>query len=136
MQIIIAEDDHDDRVLIEDALLENGIDAKVTTFVKDGEELMELLNATKKLPSIILLDLNMPKKDGRQTLVEIRDDARLKHIPIIIYTTSQAEEDIKLSYKHGSNTYFTKPSKFSELVELIASIKSYWFDNAKLGKEK
>lgn len=128
--IIIAEDDADDRLLIEDALNENSISSSSLVFVKDGEELMNCLYGAQESPSIIFLDLNMPKKDGRQALKEIKQNAKLKHIPIIVFSTSKSEDDIKTSYQNGVNTYFTKPSKYSDLVDIIATVKIYWWEKA------
>lgn len=128
--IIIAEDDADDRLLIEDALNENSISSSSLIFVKDGEELMHRLQGAPESPSIIFLDLNMPKKDGRQALKEIKQNAKLRHIPIIVFSTSKSEDDIKTSYKNGVNTYFTKPSKYSDLVDIVAIVKAYWWEKA------
>ncbi|TRX60534.1 response regulator [Fulvivirga sp. M361] len=132
IQIMIAEDDLDDRLLIEDAFKENGISLLTTSFAGDGDELLTLLKDRVELPDIIMLDLNMPKKDGREALKEIRANNLLKHIPIIIFTTSNAEEDIRLAYQEGGNTYITKPSLFSELVDTVGIIKRYWFEKAAL----
>lgn len=134
--IIIAEDDADDRLLIEDALNENSISSDSLLFVSDGEELVDRLNKHATKPSLVFLDLNMPRKDGRQALREIKDNEKLKHIPIIILSTSNSEEDIETSYKNGVNTYFAKPSKYSELVEIIATVKAYWWEKAALAREQ
>lgn len=128
--IIIAEDDSDDRLLIEDALNENNIPSEKLIFVSNGEELMDKLKANTGLPAMVFLDLNMPKKDGRQALKEIKQDESLKHIPIIIFSTSSSEDDIRTSYKNGVNTYFTKPSKYSDMLEIIAAVKAYWWEKA------
>lgn len=134
--IIIAEDDADDRLLIEDALNENDISSDSLLFVGDGEELVDRLNKNATKPSLVFLDLNMPRKDGRQALREIKDNEKLKHIPVIILSTSNSEEDIETSYRNGVNTYFAKPSKYSELVEIIATVKSYWCEKAALAREQ
>src|SRR5690606_8613955 len=128
LNIIIADDDPDDRMLILEALKENSWFGNIC-FAEDGEYLMQELYARKKnrdLPCLILLDLNMPRKDGRQALEEIKNDQDLKHIPVIILSTSDSQEEILKSYKSGINTFFTKPSRYSELSETIACIKSYW----------
>lgn len=132
--IIIAEDDADDRLLIEDALNENNIPSDNLHFVSDGEELLKCLKAGVKKPSMIFLDLNMPRKDGRQALQEIKQDESLKHIPVIVFSTSNSDDDIRTSYKNGVNTYFTKPSKYTELLEIIATVKSYWWEKAAVAK--
>ncbi|ELR69279.1 response regulator receiver protein [Fulvivirga imtechensis AK7] len=130
--IIIAEDDADDRLLIEDALNENSIASSNLIFVRDGEELLQILQDNPQNPSIVILDLNMPKKDGRQALKEIKQNNDLKHIPVIVFSTSSSADDIRSSYKNGVNTYFTKPSKYTELVAIIATVKDYWWDKAAL----
>lgn len=130
--ILIAEDDADDRLLVEDALNENSISSEDLVFVDDGEELLKTLKHNKNSPAMVFLDLNMPKKDGRQALKEIKEDPILKHIPVIVFSTSSSVDDIKTSYKNGVNTYFTKPSKYSELVDIIKSVKEYWLEKAKL----
>lgn len=132
LNIIITEDDPDDRLLILEALKENDWTGDIT-FAEDGEYLMQELHKRKKnknFPVLILLDLNMPRKDGRQALEEIKNDKELKHIPVLILTTSNSKDDILCSYQSGSNTYFTKPSKFSELSEIIRNIKDYWSEKA------
>ncbi len=132
IHLIIAEDDLDDRLLIEDALNDNGINLTTTTFVEDGDMLLEKLKNSKNLPDLIMLDLNMPKKDGREALREIRADQALKHIPIIVFTTSNSEEDIKMAYFEGGNTFITKPPLYSDLVDTLGIIKQYWFEKAAL----
>lgn len=132
LKILIAEDDNDDKLLIQDALDDIGIKFEDTFYVSDGEELLNKLKIENNLPLLILLDLNMPIKDGRQALKEIKNSDLLKHIPVIIFTTSSSEEDIKISYKFGTNTYFTKPSLYSEMVEIMELIKKYWLEKARL----
>lgn len=127
--IIIADDDIDDKLLIQDALSENGISKEAIILTSDGDELLEVLREYNK-PCIVFLDLNMPRKDGRQTLKEIKSDPFLRHIPVIIFTTSTSTDDVISSYKAGSNTYFTKPSTYSELVNVFHVIKSYWLERA------
>ncbi len=139
ISILVAEDDPDDRCLIKDAFDE----AEITNplfFVEDGEELMDFLyNKNKFLdkkrfprPGLILLDLNMPKKDGRQALSEIKSDKELKKIPVTILSTSDNEEDIINSYILGVNSFITKPQSFNLLVEVMRSIKNYWLNTAEL----
>lgn len=130
--IIIAEDDADDRLLIEDALNENNISSDDLMFVDDSEALIETLGGNTNSPCMVFLDLNMPKKDGRQALKEIKENERLKHIPVIVFSTSNSLDDIKTSYQNGVNTYFTKPSKYSDLVEILKTVKSYWWEKARL----
>ncbi|MEQ8244483.1 response regulator [Fulvivirga sp.] len=130
IQLIIAEDDLDDRLLMEDALNDNCIDLNNVRFSEDGDDLLNTLQNVKPLPDLIILDFNMPKKDGRMALKEIKANPKLKHIPIIIFTTSKSEEDIKLAYLEGGSTFITKPSLYSDLVETISIIKKYWFEMA------
>jgi CheY-like chemotaxis protein len=133
--ILIAEDDEEDRMLVEEAM-EESLLVNPLYFVQNGEEVMDFLYNIGKyadknkypLPGLILLDLNMPKKDGRQVLGEIRQDPNLKKIPIIILTTSKAEEDILRSYDLGVNSYITKPVTFDGLVEIVKNLGKYWFE--------
>ena len=133
--ILMAEDDEDDRLLAQDAFNESCL-TNPLFFVKDGEELLDYLyhrgryTATEKfpMPGLILLDLNMPRKDGREALQEIKNDPNLKQIPIVILTTSQEEEDIIRSYSLGVSSFITKPVTFEQLVEVIQCIGHYWFE--------
>jgi CheY-like chemotaxis protein len=131
-QLLVAEDDADDRLLIEEALIDCGIGGRDISFFENGEELLDALLAAPEQPAIVLLDLNMPKKDGREALREIKDNEQLKHIPVIIFTTSNDLADIKLSYRLGCNTFFTKPAKYDDLKNVVGIIKSYWLERAKL----
>ena len=139
--ILIAEDDPDDRLLTKEALVENSL-ANNLQFVEDGEQLMDYLcfkggynikNAPK--PELILLDLNMPKKDGREALKEIKSDPELKRIPVVVLTTSKAEEDVLRTYDLGVNSFITKPVTFEELVRVMGQIRKYWFEVVSLPKE-
>jgi len=133
--ILVADDDPDDRMLMRDALEENRL-ANPLQFVKDGEELMDYLHRRGQyidpnrspLPGLILLDLNMPRKDGREALKEIDADPDLRRIPVVVLTTSAAEEDIERSYELGANSYITKPVTFSALVEMTRALGRYWID--------
>ena len=133
--ILLADDDPDDRKLTQEALVENR-PANGFYTVQDGEELMEYLHRRgnhaslrgKPLPGLILLDLNMPRKDGREALGEIKADPDLRRIPIVVLTTSKAEEDILRSYDLSVNSYATKPPTFKSLVELIGGLGRYWFE--------
>ena len=139
----MADDDPEDCLLIKEAfkegLLFNGL-----RFVEDGEELMDYLRHQGKYkdpslaprPGIILLDLNMPKKDGREALKEIKSDPDLRSIPVVILTTSKDEEDILRSYDLGANSYITKPVTFPGLVEAIKSLGKYWLEIVELPLEK
>jgi CheY-like chemotaxis protein len=137
--ILMADDDADDRLLTQDAMT----DARVINdlhFVTNGEELMDYLYrrgryadmATSPRPGLILLDLNMPKKDGREALQEIKADPNLRRIPVVILTTSKAEEDIYRSYDLGANSFITKPVTFESLVELMRVMGRYWIEFVEL----
>ena len=139
VEILMADDDADDRLLAEKALheyrLKNGI-----RFVEDGVELMDYLYhrgkyaapASSPRPGLILLDLNMPRKDGREALAEIKADPDLHRIPVVVMTTSQAEEDIVRAYDLGVNSYITKPVSFQGLAEVMKALSIYWFEIVKL----
>jgi CheY-like chemotaxis protein len=137
--ILLADDDPDDRKLTQDAFAENRL-ANILHCVEDGEELMDYLHRRGKydnlrgesLPGLILLDLNMPRKDGREALKEIKADPELRRIPIVVLTTSKAEEDIIRTYDLGVNSYVTKPVTFKSLVELIKVLGRYWFEVVEL----
>jgi CheY-like chemotaxis protein len=139
INILIADDDNDDRMLIKEALIESRL-TNGLHFVEDGEQLMDyLLNkgafADKEkypLPGLILLDLNMPRKDGREALKEIKENARLRSIPVIILTTSKAEEDILKTYNLGVNSFITKPVSFAALVEIMKTLNKYWLEIVEL----
>lgn len=139
VDILMADDDPDDRLMAEkalrDARLDNGL-----FFVEDGEELMDYLQHRGKfadveqfpLPGLILLDLNMPRKDGREALAEIKSDPVLHRIPVVILTTSSAEQDILRSYDLGVNSYITKPVTFQGLADALKILNTYWFQLVKL----
>lgn len=137
--ILMADDDDDDCVLVREALAESRL-ANQLRVVKDGEELMDYLyhrgkyleKMTSPLPGLILLDLNMPKKDGREALREIKADPNLRKIPVIILTTSKAEEDVYRTYDLGANSFIIKPVTFSALVEVMKSIGKYWLEIVEL----
>ena len=137
--ILLADDDPDDRQLTRDAFAENRL-ANMLNTVEDGEELMEYLQRRGRytnlkdapLPGLILLDLNMPRKDGREALKEIKADVNLRRIPIVVLTTSKAEEDILRTYDLGVNSYITKPVTFKSMVELIKLLGRYWFEVVEL----
>ncbi len=140
--ILIADDDQDDRQMIKEALEESRL-INDLHFVTDGEELMNYLErrgpyadtAKFPLPGLILLDLNMPKKDGREALREIKSNSALKQIPVVVLTTSKAEEDIFRTYNLGVNSFVTKPVKFSSLVDVMRTIGQYWFELVELPKK-
>jgi CheY-like chemotaxis protein len=137
--ILMADDDDDDFMLAQKALKKSKLLNKLCR-VKDGEELLDFLRQKGKYangtdcprPGIILLDLNMPRKDGREALKEIKSDPKLKEIPIVVFTTSKAEEDIYRSYKLGVNSFITKPVTFESLIDVMNSLGRYWFEIVEL----
>jgi two-component system response regulator len=137
--ILMADDDADDRMLTKEALDESRV-LNELHFVEDGEELMDYLTRRGKYadmadsprPGLILLDLNMPKKDGREALKEIKADPDLRRIPIVVMTTSQAEEDVFRSYDFGASSFITKPVTFDRLVELMKALGNYWVEFVEL----
>ena len=137
--ILMAEDDDEDYMLSRDALHEARV-LNTLYRVKDGEELMEYLllkgkyssRADAPLPSLILLDLNMPRKDGREALKEIEAHPDLRKIPVVVLTTSEAKEDISQCYEIGANSYITKPVSFDGLVKALKTLGQYWFEIVEL----
>ncbi len=136
---LMADDDPDDRLLINEAFQESLI-ANSIFFVEDGVELMDYLRHQNRFsnpvdaptPDLILLDLNMPRKDGREALAEIKSDPHLRYIPVVVLTTSKAEEDIMRSYDIGAASYITKPVTFDGLVEAIRGLGQYWVQIVRL----
>jgi CheY-like chemotaxis protein len=130
-RILIAEDDPEDCILIKEALEECHLTPDVT-FVADGEELLARLRDDDNLPGLIILDLNMPKKDGREALRDIKANAALNHIPIVILSTSNIDDDVVLAYSMGVNSFITKPAMFASLVDIMSCLIHYWFDVVEL----
>lgn len=138
LQILIAEDDADDRYLIGTAFAEKGYSEKID-FVENGVELLSYLENIlitspdeKNLPCVILLDLNMPKKDGREALKELKQHPIFKKIPVIVFTTTKNEIEIKRCYELGANSYVVKPLTFDDLLMVVENIRSYWFKTASI----
>ena len=137
--ILIADDDAEDRMLTKEALEESRL-ANQLHFVEDGEDLLDYLlhrgNYEDKLkyptPGLILLDLNMPRMDGREALKEIKANKILRIIPVVVLTTSKAEEDIVKTYDLGVSSFITKPVKFSDLVDAMSTLSKYWFEIVEL----
>lgn len=135
----MADDDAEDRLLVQEAMEESCL-LNQLKFVVDGEELCDYLKNQGKYtdkkkypnPGLILLDLNMPRMDGREALKEIKSDPYLRSIPIVVLTTSKAEEDILRTYDLGVNSFITKPVTFSALVDIMQTLGKYWFDIVKL----
>lgn len=133
--VVVADDDEDDRLMTKEAFEESGLPNKVL-FVKDGIDLMDYLHRNGQYadpeisprPGLILLDLNMPRMDGREALKILKSDDELKSIPVTIFTTSKAQEDVVNTYGLGSNCFITKPVTYSELVNTIRQLGTFWFD--------
>lgn len=136
LQILLVEDNPGDALLTREALR----DAKMANsleWVQDGIEAMAFLRRQGKYadapePDLILLDLNMPRMDGREVLAELKNDTALKHIPVVVLTTSQAEEDILRAYELHANCFIGKPVDFAEFVRVVKSIESFWFSVVRL----
>ena len=134
--VLMADDDEDDRLLARDAFGECGVDVDLR-FVEDGVELLEYLRGEGRwagcpIPSLILLDLNMPRKDGREALVAIKESPALRRIPVVVVTTSKAEEDVMRSYVLVDSSFISKPVTYESLLALIRTISHYWFQTVRL----
>nr|WP_199306666.1 response regulator [Anabaena sphaerica] len=135
----MADDDDDDSLLVRDALIESQLPIELY-IVRDGEELMDYLShrglytevSKAPRPALIFLDLNMPKKHGLEVLKEIKTHPQFRRIPVIVLTGSSAEEDIYNTYNLGANSFIIKPGNFTSLVELMKTIKKYWFEIVEL----
>jgi two-component system response regulator len=140
---LMADDDPDDQLLIKEAFKESLVSNKIY-FVEDGVELLNFLRREDKFanaddfptPDLILLDLNMPRKDGREALIEIKSDPHLRYIPVVVLTTSKAEEDIMRSYDIGAASYITKPVTFNGLVAAIKGLGQYWVQIVRLPRKE
>lgn len=133
MVVLVADDDEDDRELTRDALLE--VNAGTVRFVKDGQELLDYLRNKGtsgpdqvETPDVVLLDLNMPRMNGSQALSEIRADRDIASTPVVVFTTSRDEDDVRDSYERGANSFISKPSTFAGLVEAMRGFRTYWAD--------
>ena len=139
MLVLVAEDDLEDQLLIQDAFEESGLQHELR-FMNDGEELLAYLYqdgpytdvAKAPMPDLLLLDLNMPRRDGREVLSILKADPERRRIPVVVMTTSNAEEDISKSYDLGVNSYIVKPVSFDGLMDVVQSLETYWFKHVKL----
>jgi CheY-like chemotaxis protein len=137
--ILLADDDSDDRLLVKDAMADCGWTGDLRC-VENGEELLDYLSRRGKFqspddaprPGLILLDLNMPRKDGREALREIRSNAALRRIPVVVLTTSKADTDIGVLYDLGANSFISKPVDFESLVNVVRTLGQYWFNMVQL----
>ena len=139
--VLMADDDADDFFLLKEGLIESQIDCDLR-YLPDGKELMDYLLRQGKFidpepgprPLLILLDLNMPGKNGRDVLTEIKAIPELKHIPVIVYTSSRNEEDVRQCYALGANSYISKPVGWDQLINMIMNLFSYWTRTVRLPK--
>jgi CheY-like chemotaxis protein len=137
--LLIAEDDEEDRSMLEEASREAGITLPIHC-VENGEELFDFLNRRNKFtdieeilkPLLILLDLNMPKLDGRQALEELKKEDRFREIPVIVFTTSNTRNEISRAYQSGASSFIIKPFSFKTLVDMMKVIKHYWLETVEL----
>ncbi len=142
MIILMADDDADDRLLAQDAVAEAHLNGNLR-FVENGEELLDYLYRRGRFagldnprPGLILLDLNMPKKDGREALREIKSDPELRRIPVVVLTTSKADTDISQIYDLGANSFISKPVSFDSLVAVMKTLGLYWLETVELPGSK
>lgn len=129
--ILLVEDDPADADLIQECLEDMSLDVKLN-IVNDGAKAIAYISrqhpySKVALPDLILLDLNLPKKNGREVLKELKEDSLLKHIPVLVLTSSSAEDDINMSYSLGANSYIIKPGGFEQFVNVIQAIEQFWF---------
>jgi len=137
--LLMVDDDADDFFLVQSALKDKGDDVDLR-LVEDGEEMMDYLHkkgrfekaASSPRPFLILLDLNMPKMNGKEALREIKGDPSLRHIPVVVFTTSNDTEDILSSYRLGANSFIVKPTSFDRFVGVLASLMDYWGKSVEL----
>lgn len=133
-RLLVVEDNEGDIRLVQEALKRSDSPCEITV-AKDGVQAMECLrqeSGSVASPDLILLDLNLPLKDGREVLREIKQDDQLKHIPVLVFTSSRASEDILSSYRLHANCYLTKPSRMNEFFGLVESIEEFWTKRAQL----
>jgi CheY-like chemotaxis protein len=141
--ILLADDDADDRLMVKEALEESRL-LNDLRFVEDGEDLMDYLKRRGRYanpkdsprPGVILLDLNMPRKDGREALKEIKADPDLRPIPVVVLTTSRAEEDVYRTYNLGISSYVPKPVTFEALVDVMKTLGKYWIEIVELPPDR
>jgi CheY-like chemotaxis protein len=140
--ILLADDDSDDQLLVKDAITDCGWEGELRC-VDNGEQLLDYLlrrgkyaTETAPAPGLILLDLNMPRRDGREALRQIKSEAGLRRIPVVVLTTSKADKDIAQLYDLGANSFVSKPVDFNSLVQVMRSLGDYWFKTVQLPTQK
>jgi CheY-like chemotaxis protein len=129
--ILLVEDSSTDAFLIQEALREVAFEHTVEVAV-DGEQALDRLRGTGPRPDLVLLDLNLPRKDGREVLAEVKSDPDLRTIPVIVLTTSSAAPDVAFAYHHHANSYVRKPLGLDRLIESAAAIRDFWVRTATL----
>ena len=128
--ILLVDDDSDDREILRDAFIAKHKDNREYVFIETGDRLLEYLENNGELPALVMLDLNMPGKDGREALKEIKTDERWRSIPIIVFTTSGSQRDRDMSYSIGDNCFITKPDTFNKLVEMVNCVTQIWLQDS------
>ncbi len=140
VHILLVEDNEGDIMLTKEILEEIAMDITLSV-IKDGKQAIDFLNQNEEyksasLPDLILLDINLPKKNGHEVLKYVKENEKLKHIPIIMLTTSSSEQDINLTYFNHANCYITKPSDVNEYIEAISAIVNFWLNICELPNQK
>lgn len=130
-RILLVEDNAADVRLLREAFLEQGVSVELMV-ASDGEDATQVLRDPRRRPDLILLDLNLPRKDGREVLAEIKADPALRSIPVLVLTSSEAELDIEHSYALHANVYLRKPLSYTELQAIVAAIDTFWLTVARL----
>lgn len=140
MDILLVEDNPADALLMEEALRDSSTTSRLQTVI-DGDDALDFLfqrgaYRDRPRPDLILLDLNLPKKDGREVLAEIKSDPHLRSIPVVVVTTSKSEEDIFKSYSLHANCYITKPVRLSDFFDIVRKIEDFWFETVRLPSQE
>lgn len=128
--VYVAEDDPDDRIILSEAFRENGIELSSLRFALDGQELMEIIQ--QEIPSLLILDLNLPRKDGREVLRDLKSNPAYRKIPVVVLTTSNSQAEVEKCYDLGANSFVVKPDSYIELVNIVRCIKEFWMETAKI----
>jgi chemotaxis family two-component system response regulator Rcp1 len=135
VEVLLVEDSPSDVRLIREAMKETNLAIQITV-AKDGVEAMDYLKSClrgeERRPDLILLDLNLPRKNGREVLAEVKGDPRLRQIPVVIMTSSRSDEDIAVAYSLNANCYITKPFELGQYIGVVQAIEAFWFGTAKL----
>ena len=130
-RVLLVEDNEADVVLLQEALREGGVDLDLSVAL-DGEQAMADLRDADELPDFVLLDLNLPRKDGREVLVEMKSDPALSEVPVIVLTTSQSPCDVAFAYRNHANAYVRKPNGLDQLIDVTRAIRDFWVAAATL----